>query len=275
MRGYWSNTRPNGQPVEAGTVCFITDLEDGSHPIATYGKDQEEVLEKLARQNANAQLAMARRNGNGTPANPPPLPAPRAISPDQVMQATEDLDDPAKSGAAIATLVESATGLDLNRIVLENFSTVAMQWEQDTPEFYVHPANQHLITQEACALAGGKLGQVTKAHLTRAFHNLQAQGLIVDHPAGQPDDNPPEPPPPPFPGENQVQRTERPRGTRFATGSRSTGFQRQAPTRTLKYSETDIRSMPLSKSRALIAANDRDYAEACEFYFGAKAATSA
>jgi len=39
-----------------------------------------------------------------------------------------------------------------------------------------------------------------------------------------------------------------------------------------KYTEEDIKSMPLSKSRALLDAKDADYAAACDYYFGGAAA---
>jgi hypothetical protein len=38
--------------------------------------------------------------------------------------------------------------------------------------------------------------------------------------------------------------------------------------RTVKYTAEEIRTMPLWKSKALIDANDKDYAESCEFHFG-------
>jgi len=271
VRGYWSDTRPNGQPVDPGTYCWVTDLEDGTHPIYTYGKDQEEVLRKLAMQNANAQQALVRK-ASPSPHQPPLPTLPPRITPDEVLKATSELDDPEKSGQAIATLVESATGLNLEKLVLENFARTGEQWEREHPEFYLHPGNQRLLTQEALNLAGGSLGHITRDHLTRAYHNLRIQGVLLEDPRTAP----PEEAPNTFPAETQVQREERPqKATRFATGSRSSGFQRPTtPTRTLKYSEAEIRSMPLSKSKDLIAQNDRDYAEACEFYFGSARAAS-
>src|SRR5215472_2597337 len=174
MKAYWSDTRPNGQPVEAGTLCFITDLEDGSHPIPTYGKTQEEVLEKLAMQNANAQIAIARRS---TPPGQTPAPPtlPRRIGPDEVMQATADLSNPAKAGEAVATLFESETGINPDRLILQNFGQIAHQWEQDHPDFVAYPGNRRLIAQEAVNLAGS-LAHVTAEHLSAAFQQLHQRG---------------------------------------------------------------------------------------------------
>lgn len=276
MKAYWSDTRPNGQPVQPGTVCWITDLEDGSNPIATYGKDQEEVLRKLANQNANAQLALARKAlPRGGPAAPaaPAAPERRQISPDQVMRATQDLENPAKAGEAIATLVEAHTGIDLGRLALQGFAQLAMEWEQENPGFYPHPGNKRLLSSEAARIAGG-IPQVTKAHLSQALANLQARGELLEATAAP--QNPTDPPSNSFPDESQVQR-ERPRGTRFATGARSASFQRQVqtPQRNLKYTEEQIRAMSPSKSRQLIESNDPDYAAACEHYFGSPQAQTA
>lgn len=275
MKGYWTDTRPNGKPVESGTVCWVTDLEDGSHPIYTYGENKDEVLSKLSQQNAHAQIAMARR---AAPAKPVAIlatqqPAARRITAEQVMQATADLENPGKAGHAIATLVESATGLNLEQVVLQNFARIAMEWEAATPEFFSHPGNQRMLTQEATGLAGGKLGNVTREHLQQAFLNLQGRGELFEGSPSLPNPNPSNPSP--FPDESQVQRSERPRGTRFATGSRSTSFRTQAPTRTLKYTEEEILRMPASQSRRLIESNDRDYADACDAYFGKQAQASA
>jgi hypothetical protein len=253
--------------LENGSLCFVTDLEDGTHPIYTYGKDTEEVLQKLALQNGHAQITLSRRAAAIPPRNAEN--PPRRISPDDIQRATADLDNPAKSGEAITTLLESATGLDVRQVVLQNFGLLGDQWEKEHPEFYSHPGNKRLLTQEALGMAGGNLGHVTREHLTRAYTYLQAQGYLLEDPG--PLDNQPSTAPQSFPDENPVQRSqERPR-LRFATGTRSNGFQRQTPTRTLKYSEEDIRRMPLSKSKALIASNDKDYADACEAYFGSSA----
>lgn len=276
MKSGYSDTRPNGKPVEPGTLCWIIDLEDGTNPIAVYGKDQDEIMSKLALQNAHAQMALVQRS-TPPPANPAPpaptAPARRVITPDQVMRATQDLDDPSKSGAAITTLVESATGLDLSKLVLDSFAKMANEWGIENPEFYGHPGNKKLMAEEAARLAGGNLGHVTKAHMDMAFRNLKAQGYLSDPPA-QADPNNPQPSNS-FPDESQVQRTERPRGSHFSTGARSSGFQRQgAPTRTLKYTLEEIKTMPLAKSRRLIEINDPEYAEACEFYFRDTQATA-
>lgn len=272
MKQGWSQTRPNGQPIEPGTFCWIIDLEDGTHPIPTYGKTVEEVTEKLSNQNANAQAELARRSVKPAPgpSNDPP-PARRQISADQVMQATADLTNPAKAGEAIATLLESSTGVNVRTQAIKDFGVLARAWQAETPEFYAHPGNIELLGQRAVILAGGNPASVTRAHFDKALQVLSNSGMLFEAP---PDDN--HQPSNSFPDESQVQRTERPRGTRFATGARSTSFQRQpAMTRTPKYSEAEIRRMPIAQSRALIDANDKDYADSCDYWFSGKAQATA
>jgi hypothetical protein len=270
VKAFWSDTRPNGQPVEAGTVCFITDLEDGTLPIPTYGKSQEEVLEKLALQNAHAQLAIAKKSTRTAPAPAPvPSPAPsKRLNADQVMQATADLTNPAKAPEAVAALFEHQTGLSPSQIILKNFGDMAERWEENNPDFFAHNGNRRMMAAEAAQLAGG-LGKVTEGHMDKAFSNLRDREELFEAP--QSDHQPSQS----FPDESQVQRPERPSRPRFGTSARSTGFRSQTPARTLKYTEMDIRTMPLSKSRALIESGDKDYAECCEYYYGSSAQATA
>jgi hypothetical protein len=274
MKAYWSETRPNGKPVEAGTFCWITDLEDGSPVIATYGKTTEEVLEKLASQNANAQLALARRATvaqTAQPGNHPAAQGRRPLSPDEIMQATVDLQNPAKSAGAIATLVQEATGIDFQAESIKRFADLGMEWEREHPEFYPHPGNRKMLAETAGRKVGGKLGLITKVMLTQTFSELLQSGLLFEESQNL---NPPTPPV--LPDESQVQHLERPRGTRFATGARSTTFRapQSVQTRTVKYTEEEIRTMPESKYRRLIETNDQDFAAACEFHFPQQRATA-
>jgi hypothetical protein len=273
MKGYWSDKRADGQPIEQGTVCFVTDLEDGTHPIFTYGKDQAEVLDKLARQNANAQIALARRAAGAQPASPGARAVPpRTISADQIMQATQDLQNPAKAPGAIATLLEAGTGVDPVESARRNYAALAVEWEAQTPDFYPHPGNRQLVGDRAIRAAGGKPGMVTKQMLQETFLQLQAEGLLFERPDNLPA-NGNSPTLTTFPGESPVQPLERPRGTRFSTGwsgTRSTAPQ-TTQTRALKYTEEQIRTMPEKERRRVF--DDPEYIAACDFYYseGAKA----
>lgn len=266
MRVFWSDKRANGQPLQAGTVCLVTDLEDGTNPIYTYGKDQAEIIDKLAMQNANAQLALLRRQ---TP--PATAPEPRKITGDDVMQATADMANPAKAPAAIATLYEAATGIDPVQAAQRAYAMLAMEWEAQTSDFYPHPGNRQLVGDKAIRMAGMKPGLVTRDILDAAFTQLRAQGLLFERP-DQPDGDPPTSNPPNLPVESQVQSIERPRGTRYATAARSSTFTapQTVSTRTLKYTEEQIRNMPDRERMKVI--DDPDYIKACEYYYsGARA----
>ena len=277
MLGFWTDKRWNGQPLEPGSVCWVTDLEDGTNPIYTYGANESEVFEKLARQNANAQLALARRslvpatNGAAQAPSAPATAPRRGISPDQIMQATADLQNPAKAGEAVATLYEAATGIDPVEQARRHYASVAMDWETKTSDFYPHPGNRQLVGEKAIRMAGGKPGLVTQEILTAAFLQLNSEGLLFERNGQAHDANNP-PTLTNLPGENQVQSIERPRGTRFSTGASSLRFSapQSVQTRALKYTEQQIRTMP--EKERLRVFNDPDYIRACEFYFsGAQA----
>lgn len=270
MKVYWSDTRANGQPLQPGTVCHVTDLEDGSNPIHTYGRDQEEVLLKLATQNANAQLAMAQRRAGASP----PAAAPRTISPDQVMQATVDLSgqNPAKAAQAVATLYEAATGIDPVEQARQHYARMAMEWEAATPAFFSHPGNRQLVGERAIRLANGRPGTMTRQILDTAFQQLQAEGLLFERAEQTSSESTNPATLTNLPGESPVQSLERPRGTRFSTGARSSSFSapQTAQTRALKYTEEQIRTMP--ERERLRVFDEPEYIAACEHYFsGARA----
>jgi hypothetical protein len=269
--GYWSTTRPNGTPIEPGTVCWVTEVE-GQNPIYTYGKDQGEVIEKLNRTAATAQAELARTRAARSTPTQPLAPRPR-LSADEVMQATSDLGNPSKAPAAIVRLVQDETGVDLRAQANKDYAARAMEWQRETPEFFFHPGNQRLLTAEAARLAGGDITRITKEVLTQAFHNLDARGELFHAPENSFESDPP--PPLTFPGGSPVQRTEeRPRGARFATGTRSTTLRGGGPgtaPKTPKYTAEQIRKMPEAKERELIQSNDRDYQESCEYWFGESA----
>lgn len=271
MKTFWSDTKANGQPLTDGRVCYVVDPEDGTNPQYIYGKDQDEIFEKLALNNVHAQRAIQQAR-SAPAATTPPAPGPVAVpkprlTADQLAQATADLSNPGKSGKALATLVEDATGVDLNKIALQNFANVASAWQKDHPEFYPSLGNKRLLVDQAKAHTHGEISRITFEILTRAFTELSQQGYLAEAPAGFEHQ-----PPTPYvqPNENSANGTDRPRGAQFATGARSTRFSapQTVPTKTIKYTADEIRRMPESKSIALIESNDKDYAEACEFHFG-------
>jgi len=187
------------------------------------------------------------------------------------MRATLDLQDPAKSGQAVLRLVADETGVDPRQQAINSFKALCVEWQNENPEFYPHPGNKQLLGETAGRKVGYKVGLITKEILTQTFEELEQRGVLSHDPAElQPT------PPPALPGESQVKSLERPRGTRFATAARSTSFRAaQTPqTRTVKYTEEEIRRMSDSKVEDLIRSNDPDFAAACEFHFPQQQATA-
>jgi hypothetical protein len=246
--------------------------EEGMGLIPVYGRDKDEVIEKLAWNNAHAQEALARHApaaAAATPAAPKPAAPPaRKITADQIMQATQDLNNPAKAASAVSVLLESATGIDPVQLGRNQFTAVALNWETSHPEFYPHPGNRQLLGNRAILLAG-KPGQVTAEIMTRAFQELKAEDVLFEDPQSfQPAT------PSALPGENRVQSIERPRGTRFATGASSRSFSapQSAPTRTLKWTEEQILNMSEKERRQVF--DTPEYIRATEYYFGGARATA-
>jgi hypothetical protein len=271
MIAYWTDKRPNGQPIEAETFARVIDLEDGTNPIWTYGKTVDEVLQKIERQNGNAQLALARRAtaqpnapAQGAPTATPAAPR-RRLSADEVMQLTTDLQNPAKAAAAIVKLAADETGVDPQRVAMDNFKKLAAEWEDEHEEFYQHPGNRTLLGIRAGQKVGHQVALITKEILTQCFIELLNSGQLFEAPEEHQEQRIT---PSPFPVESQVQRTERPR--RLSTGIRGTQLRapQTAQPKALKYSKRDIEMMPSAQIERLARDKDPDYMAACDAHFG-------
>jgi len=270
MKMEWVTTRPNGKPVEPGTFCRALDMEDGTNPIYYYGKTEQEVNDKIALNNMHAQRALQRRAEAPAQSLPTPTPiAPRKrMTADETMQATTDLQNPAKAADAVTKLVQDATGIDFRQTAMEAFKKRADEWVEETPEFYNCKPNRSLLATRLGVMVNGDVALISKEMMTQCFRTMLAAEDLVEDP-GDVDDVPNVTP---FPDETQVQRVETSRVGRSGTGTRSTNFrapQQSAQTRTLKYTREQIDRMSLAKTEALIRSGDKDYAEACEFYYPA------
>lgn len=275
MKAWWSETRPNGAPIDSGTFCRVIDLEDGTHPVYIYGRTVEEVLEKIERQNGNAQVALARRAApppaNGTVAAPAAAETRFSLTTDQVMQYHADMDNPAKVGKALVMLQAHETGVDPNKVRLEKWIALGQDWEREHPEFYQIFGNRKVLGDHLGALVNGEVERITKDMMTAAYVELLAKGLLYEPEQIAPVSNVNESTPSPLPVESQVQPTERQPRRMFATSVPASSLrssQRQpAPSRTLKYTEQQIRTMPLQESERLLRAKDADYMAACDHWF--------
>jgi hypothetical protein len=241
-------------------------MEDGTNPIYYYGKTQDEVNDKIALNNMHAQRALARRAETPTPSTtttPSPIAPRKRMTADETMQATTDLQNPAKSAEAVTKLVQDATGMDLRQMAMDAFKTRADEWVSEHSEFYNCKPNRSLLATQLGRMVNGDVALISKEMMTQCFHQMLEAGDLVEDPGGV------APNVTAFPEENQVQREETSRGGRPGTGTRSTNFRapQTVQTRTLKYTREQIDRMSLTKAEALIRSGDKDYADACEFYY--------
>lgn len=272
MKGYWTTTRPNGQPITPGTFAYVVDPENGENPIWTYGATEAEVTEKMARTLGHAQTTLARRaaaasqEAGAQPAQPSPraVAQPRVLSADDVMQATADLQNPARAGQAAARLVQHETGLDLLEMAKRQYAALYLEWEKESGVM-PHPGNRQMIGDKAIRMAGGKPALVTREILNHCYEQLRADGLLFEDASAFP--TTPEPPPT-LPAETQVQPPARPERKPFATGVRSTSFSapQTARLRTLKYTPEQYRKIVSSAAAIERLIGDPDFEAAVAAY---------
>jgi hypothetical protein len=267
MKMEWVTIRPNGKPVEPGTFCRVLDMEDGTNPIAFYGKTEAEVNDKIALTSMHARKALERRGeapASATPATPIAVQPRKRMTANEVAQATLDLANPAKAAEAVTKLVQDETGVDLRQAAMDAFKARAQKWTENHPEFYNCKPNRALLATRLGQIVNGDVSLITDEMMTQTAAEMLANGDLFEDPGGEAPTNVE-----PLPGETQVQRVETPRSGRNGTGTRSTNFRapQVAQTRTLKYTREQIDRMSLAKSKALIESGDKDYAEACEFYY--------
>lgn len=263
MRMDWVTTRPNGKPIEPGTFCRVLDLEDGSNPQYVYGKTEQEVNDKIAMTNMHAQATLARRAVPPQSTTPPtPITPRKRMTAGEIMQATTDLQNPAKAAEAVTRLVQDETGMDLRQMAMDAFKVRASEWVDEHPEFYNCKPNKSLLATRLGSLVNGDVALISKEMMTQTFHQMLEAGDLVEAPGEEQNVTA-------FPEEIQVQRVETTPVGRAGTGTRSTSFRtpQVVQTRTLKYTREQIDRMSMAKTEALIRSQDKDYAEACEFYY--------
>lgn len=270
MKAYWLNDgNPLTEGKHAGRYGRVSDLEDGTDPVTTYGATQEEVMGKIERTMMASQMHVRTAPPPPSPGNQPPAaPAPkRGLSPEQVMQATLDLQDPGKSQQAIAVLLESATGISLDKMILEQFQRTCLDWEANNPEFYGHYTNRKLMADNLRMRNGGTFKNVTLAMLDQVHNDLSQGGyLLTREDFAEPAQLPTPQAPPQQTADNRADT----RTPSYATGHRSTRLRapQSLPSWTPKYTRAQIDAMPLGKSEELIRTNDKDYHEAVEHWYG-------
>jgi len=215
MKTYYMN---DGEPLADGRVGVIIDFEDGrpGGPQKVYAPDLRALTLKVATMAGNASVRLTevkrdaaaagvattrgKQNDSNLPSNggKPAAEQPRTTGMDPAtrMQRTHELNDPAKSGDAVAAFVEERVGMPLDKIreLVERDQERAGQDEEtrlraereemfaqfgdETPDFPQNPFNRSLLVSRAIINANG-LKNVTRAILDETFAQLQEQDLIV------------------------------------------------------------------------------------------------
>ena len=250
---YWDDKDAAGKTLTDGRICLVIDPEDGTQPIRTYGRDKDEVLEKVAR-TAEAAQAMINRQRSAqvtptlvNPARPGTGPAAASVAatptrrapvtPDEQMQATADLSNPAKAPAAAKTLLRAA-GLDVDELAktqaVQRVSQIAQQWERAHPDFPSNERNRVLLMNTAALRVG--FTNITAETFDAVYQELIAANMLFG------DDNEPALPAQTPPDGSPESRVVRPRS---ATSYRSTALRATIPTAKPqpKYTRAQIHAM--------------------------------
>jgi hypothetical protein len=268
MSRRWEENRTDGR------LCLVIDAEDGTHPQRVYGKDKDEILEKVSRtvEHASRHIAALKAQPTASPrtnGTQPVTTAPRKpMTPDQQMQATSDLSNPAKAPQAVRSLLDEATNGEFEQFQLErkrraateSFANIAAAWALKHPEFPSHPANKRMLADSSALRAGG-LGNVTEDILQTVYLELLESGMLVeDNPSVQP-------------GENPAPRTVR---EREATSYRKNGLRATTPATTStqpKYTRAQVDA--LSADKMLEKYNtDPEFRRAVDLYAQPRLATA-
>jgi len=199
---FWSNEDANGIPLTDGRICLVIKSDDNPDmpEIRTYGKDKDEVLDKIAKtaETAQGQIHRMRKTPSATPPPARPTPAPAANSPNgDLATACADLSNPQKAGQAIKVLLRAA-GVDVDRQALQErlrqVADIAEQWQHEHSDYPADPRNDRILMNIAARIAGGP-GRITAETLDAAFEEAQRLELLHEpkvsalpvQPGGNPD----------------------------------------------------------------------------------------
>lgn len=227
---FWDDKDANGKPLTDGRVCLVIRSDEPGMPdMRTYGRDKEEVLDKVARTAETAQTEIHRLRKQKAD-SPSPAPATR-VTADEQARATADLSDPSKSPQAVETLLRAA-GLPIDKMkqqeVGRRVAAVADAWERANPGFPHDERNQQQLINLAALRAG--FSNITADVLDAAYQELEQKGLLFE---------------PVAPVTVQPPGSEEPRTVRKATSYRSTALRAAAPVvqEKPKYTVTQLDSM--------------------------------
>jgi hypothetical protein len=191
----WDNKEVPGKGTK---YCLVIDPEDGTNPIRTYGWSEREVLDKVAKTAEAAQQVINRQRsappaGAAVPASRV-HPAPTLSVEDQ-MEATADLQNPAKAPEAIKKLLRGV-GVDVDRMKREDdvrrVAQIAQEWASQHSDFPQDERNKRLLLDKASLMVG--FVNIDAAALDNAYAELISMDMlfrdpepIEQHPSTPPD----------------------------------------------------------------------------------------
>ena len=251
-----------------GRERLVIDAEDGTNPMYVYGKDREEILEKLATTVETGQSTIqrlrstvaAKPTATSTPASAT-VPgasssAPRRTVPtaDDVMVAAADITNPAKAPQAARTLLRAA-GIDVDGMVRDQSASrvarVGREWNAAHPEFPTDDRNSRMLIDRASLNVGFE--NISAQALDTAYAQLLAENMFFETEESAPangsgNGNGTEPA---QPGGSQEPRTVRPRmATSYSRNqltARTPGAQPKP-----KYTRAEIEAMNTRDFRAKV-----------------------
>ena len=187
MARYWDDKEIPGRGIK---FCLVVDPEDGTNPIRTYGWSKDEVLEKVAKTAETAQATINRLRAQPQQAQQtaakvetPAAPVMQKPTPEEMIEASINITDPARATSAVKTLLRDA-GLDLDAQErtrkINKAVEVFANWEKNTPAFPADLRNSRILYDRALILANGKPEMVTNELLDEAFAECTARGTMFE-----------------------------------------------------------------------------------------------
>jgi hypothetical protein len=253
-----------------GRERLVIDAEDGTNPMYVYGKDREEILEKLATTVETGQSTIQRLRSTvaATPtasnsAHAPaqgapqgPAAAPRRAQPtaDDVMVAAADITNPAKAPQAARTLLRAA-GIDVDGMVRDQSASrvarVGREWNAAHPDFPTDSRNSRMLIDRASLNVGFE--NISAQALDTAYAQLLAENMLFETEEGAPangngNTNGTEPA---QPGGSQEPRTVRPRMATSYSRNQLTARTPAAQPKP-KYTRAEIEAMNTRDFRAKV-----------------------
>lgn len=179
----WEDKDGSGNKLTDGRLCLVikSDENPDMPEIRVYGKDKEEILDKIAKTVETGQGQIHRMRS--TPPSSPARAAASASQPTDIAIAVADLTNPLKAPAAIKTLLK-AGGVDVDAAAIREagrkVADVCEAWERQHPDFPHDPRNQRMLIDRAIILAGGQYLRVTAKELDAAFQALTSQEMFFE-----------------------------------------------------------------------------------------------